>query len=217
MIDIKIIAIKDLLPIQAVRAVAGLNPRTLDIRGQQFLQATEVEINGIISPEFMIISDSQIFAQVPTGQKNSIINTVAVLAQQPSPTRSSVFYFEVGSSLSSLRGIERLVQMFVKICLQTPGTDKFRPTIGGGLLALAGQNVSNDAQNTVSASAVTAINRTRDQIVALQNKAPRIPPDERLLTADVVGVGFDPNTTTLALKVAISAQSGQQAVANLSF
>jgi hypothetical protein len=217
MTDVKIIAIKDLLTITGVQVVPGLTPKTLSIRGLQFLQASEVDINGIAAPEFMILSDSQILAQVPNGQQNSIISSIAVLAEIPSPTRSSVFLFEAGRTFKGLKGIERLVQMFVKLALQTPGSDKFRPTLGGGLLALAGQNVAQDGQSKLSSSAVSSIGRTRDQIVALQNKVPRIPPDERLLSADVLGVGFDANTTTLALRVAISAQSGQQAVANLTF
>lgn len=217
MTDVKIIAIKDILQITQVSVAAGLTPRSLVIEGLQFLQATSVEINSIESPEFMILSDTKLMAQVPNGQQNSLISSVAVFAEKPSPTRSSVFILEVGRSISSLSGIERLVQMFTKLALQTPGRDKFRPTIGGGLLALAGQNIDSQAQLSLSASAVSAIGRTRDQVVALQNRVPRIPPDERLLTADVLGVGFDMNTTTLALRVKITAQSGQQAVANLTF
>lgn len=217
MTDIKIIAIKDILKITGASMVPGLTPKTVDIQGVDFLQATEVVINDIPAPEFMILSDNRIFAQVPAGQTNSIINSIVVLAEKPSANRSSLFYFEVGSSIKGLSGIERLVQMFVKIALQTPGRDKFRPTIGGGLLALAGQNITTDAQTSLSSSAVSAITRTRDQVIALQNRAPRIPPDERLLTAAVQGVGFDTNTTTLALRVSITAQSGQQAVTNLTF
>lgn len=217
MTDVKVLAIKDLLQVTGASNVLGISPRTLDIQGVQFLQATSVEINGLLSPEFMILSDSRLFAQVPNGQQSSPITSIAVYADVPSPTRSSVFLFEVGPSISGLTGLERLVQMFIKIALQTPGKDKFRPTIGGGLLALAGQNIGSDGQTSLSASAVSAIGRTRDQIVALQNQVPRIPPDERLLSASVLGVGFDATTTTLALQVGITAQSGQQAVTNLSF
>lgn len=217
MIDIKVIAIKDLLTITGVQHVPNLSPRTLDIRGLQFLQASGVEVNNIEVQEFMILSDTRLLAQIPNGQQNSIINSVAVFADTPSPTRSSLFLLEVGKSIKGLSGIERLVQMFIKHALQTPGRDKFRPTLGGGLLALAGQNITASAQTSLSASAVSAIGRTRDQIVALQNRVPRIPPDERLLNAAVLGVSFDVNTTTLALRVSITAQSGQQAVANLTF
>jgi hypothetical protein len=217
MTDIKVIAIKDLLKITSAQVALGLSPKSLDIQGLDFLQATSVEINGIEAPEFMIISDFRLLAQVPSGQKNSVINSIAVFAEKPAPNRSSVFLFEVGRSFKGLKGLERLVQMFTKIALQTPGKDKFRPTLGGGLLALAGQNITQDAQSTLSASAVSAIGRTKDQVVSLQNRVPRIPPDERLLTASVLGVGFDVNTTTLALRVSITAQSGRQAVTNLSF
>jgi hypothetical protein len=217
MTDVKILAIKDLLQITGAQTLANFSPKTLDIQGVQFLQATSVEINGLVSPEFMILNDNRLLAQVPSGQQNSVITSIAVYADTPSPTRSSVFLFEVGKSIASLTGLERLVQMFIKIALQTPGKDKFRPTIGGGLLALAGQNIGNDAQTALSSSAVSAISRTQNQIVSLQNQVPRIPPDERLLSATVLGVGFDTSTTTLALQVGITAQSGQQAVTNLSF
>ncbi len=216
MTDIKVIAIKDLLQITVVQVAINMNPRALDIQGIGFLQATSVEINGIAAPELIVLSDSRLLAQVPNGQQNSTISSVLVFAERPSPTRSSVFLLEVGS-IKGLSGIERLVQMFAKLILQTPGKDKFRPTLGGGLLALAGQNISSNPQASLTAQAVSAVSRTRDQIVSLQNQVPRTPPDERLLTATVLGVGYDPNTTTLALRVGITAQSGQQAVANLTF
>jgi len=123
----------------------------------------------------------------------------------------------VGRSIKGLSGIERLVQMFTKLALQTPGKDKFRPTLGGGLMALAGQNVVVNSQTSLSSLAVSAIARTRDQVISLQNQVPRIPPDERLLSADVLNVGYDTNSTTLAMRVGITAQSGQQAVTNLTF
>lgn len=217
MTDVKIIAIKDILSVTGVQVLPGMIPKTLDISGLQFTQATSVEINMLQAPEFIIISDTRLWAQIPNGQQSSVISTIAVYADKPSPTRNSVFLFEVGSSISGLTGLERLVQMFTKIALQTPGKDKFRPTIGGGLMALAGQNISSDAQSALSSSAVSAVNRARDQVVSLQNQVPRIPPDERLLSADVLSVGFDVNSSTLALVVSITAQSGQQAVANLSF
>jgi len=84
-------------------------------------------------------------------------------------------------------------------------------------MALAGQNVVVNSQTSLSSLAVSAIARTRDQVISLQNQVPRIPPDERLLSADVLNVGYDTNSTTLAMRVGITAQSGQQAVTNLTF
>lgn len=213
--DIKILAIKDVLPIASAQLIPGLVPATLDLRGQLYRQASEVLINGMPSPEFMVLSDTRLWAQVPDGQ--ALVRTVVVLAEQPSAERASVLHFEVGRTFKALTGLERLVQLFTKIAMQTPGKDKFRPDLGGGLMALAGQNVGKEAGTALSAAAVSAISRTRDQIVALQNKALRTPADERLLTADVLGVGYDANSTTLAIRVGITAQSGRTAVANLTF
>jgi hypothetical protein len=213
--DVKVIAIKDSLPIVSAQIVPNLIPRTVDIRGQRFSSASEVLINHITAPEFMVLSDSRILAQIPDGQ--TLVRTIVVLAEHPSTNNSVLFQFEVGRTFKKITGIERLIQMFTKIVLQTPGTDKFRPDIGGGLIAIAGQNVGTESGTSLSASAVSAISRARDQVIALQNKTLRTPPDERLLTADVLGVGFDANSTTLAIRVGITAQSGRTAVTNLTF
>lgn len=217
MTDLKVIAIKDLLPVTGANFIPGMVPASLNITGQLLSQASEVYINGVLSPEFMSISDSQLIAQVPTGMENSIITQLAVLAETPSTDRSSVLHFELGKTFKPLRGIERLIQFFCKVLLQTPGSDKFNPTIGGGLLALTGQSVENGAGQSLTAAVSGAIARTRDQIISIQSKIPRTPPDERLLSALTEAVGYDAATTTIAARVSISAVSGRQAVANLTF
>jgi len=215
--DLKLMSIKDLLPITGTSFVQGLVPRSISIKGLLFSQAQEVFINGSPSPEFMAVSDQEIIAQIPFGMENSTISQLAVLAESPSKDRSSLLHFEIGKTFKPLRGIERLVQLFCKILMQTPGSDRFAPSIGGGLLALAGQNIDKGEGKALSASISGAVSRTRDQIIGIQNKLPRTPPDERLLNASTEAVGFDASTTTAAARVSLTAVSGRQAVANLTF
>lgn len=216
MIDIKILSIRDLLPITAVEFAVGVAPLSLLITGDRLDQASEVLINDIDSPEFAVLSSGRILAQVPTGERNTALRKVAVIANIPSATRSSLLHFEVGSSLRSIKGLERLIQIFCKVLLQTPGTDRFRPNDGGGLLKLVGRNVSRGDSKNLQASVVGAVTRTRDQLLSRQGSDRRIPADERLLTATTDAVGFDATTTTLSARIAISAVSGQLAVANLT-
>lgn len=223
MLDVKVIAIKDLLPLagktEYARLPSGafLKPVSLVIKGKNFDRAQEVFINDLRAPEFFIVSPNVLVAQVPRGQEDSPIRKIAVFSERPFPGQRSKFFFEIGRSFKGLQGIEKMVQIFTKLVMQTPGTDKFAPDEGGGLLSFVGRNVEGGTDKALTAAVVSAVSRTKDLMISKQNKNQRIPPDERLLTANTDRVGFDPSTTTLAAVVSLTAVSGQTAVANLTF
>jgi hypothetical protein len=217
MFDLKFLSIRDLLPVVKVEFAQGLVPLSVIVTGDKMNEASQVLINDVECPEFIVASPTRLIAQVPNSERNSTLRKIAVLAESPSVNRSSLLKFELGPSLKTISGLERLVQLFVKLLLQTPGSDKFDTTQGGGLLAAVGKNISKNDNKSVQAMVVSAISRTRDQIVAMQAKNNRIPADERLLTAKTEAVGFDPNTTTVSASVSLTAVSGRQAVTNISF
>jgi hypothetical protein len=214
--DIKLLTIRDLLPISKVEFVRDFTPLSLAIIGEKMDQATTVYINDVEAPEFVVMSRNRIMAQVPSSEVLAIINKVVVVAEKPSADRSSLLHFEMLGTFRSLQGIERLVQHFCKLLLQSPGSDKFIPTEGGGLLKIVGRNVSKNDSKSLQASVVGAVSRTRDQILTRQATNSRIPSDERLLSATTEAVGYDAATTTLRARIALSAVSGRQAVANLT-
>jgi len=216
-IDVKVISIKDILQVTEVGFVPNFLPRTLDIRGLLFLQADEVQINDLPAPEFVISSDTRILAQVPDSQVASKINRVTVFATKASPDRRSFLRFEMGVTLSSQTGLQKLIQLFVKVLLQTPGSDRFHPDDGGGVLSLVGRTVSKSDSTSLQAALVGAVNRTRDQIISRQSLIRRLPSDETLLRADIQAAGFNPTTSTLAARISVGAVSGREAVANLTF
>lgn len=216
MIDLKILNIRDLLFISDVSFALGVSPLSLFISGDRMDEASVVYVNDIESPEFVVMSKNRILAQVPTSERSSILRKVAVVANTPSVNRSSLLHFEVGKTIKAITGIEKLVQAYCKQLIQTPGTDRFRPNEGGGLLKLVGGNVSQGDVKNLQASVIGAISRARDQLLARQNLDRRIPADERLLTVTAQAVGFDATTTTLTASIALSAVSGQQAIANLT-
>jgi len=140
---------------------------------------------------------------------------VTVLAELPTRERASVIHLSLGRTFRPLKGLERLVQLFIKLLLQTPGSDKFNPERGGGLLRLAGPEMLGSPALTTAVS--MSVSRTKEQIYSLQRRVPRTPPDERLLDASPQAVGYDRDTTSLLVEVRILALSGQQAVTNLTF
>lgn len=216
MIDLKILTIKDLLPISKVEYASKVSPLSVLVTGNNLNQTSEVMINDTLAPEFVVLSANQLLVQVPTSERNSVLRKIAAIANVASAKRRSLLHFEVGSSIGAIDGIERLVQAFSKLLMQSPGTDRFRPNEGGGLLRLVGRNVSKGDTKTLQASIVGCISRTRDQLVARQGADRRIPSDERLLSATIEAVGFDTLTTTLSARIALSAVSGRAAVANLT-
>jgi len=214
--DIKVIAIKDILTVNSVTRVPNFSPPTLSFTGLKFLQADEVTINDIPAPEFIIVSGTKLLAQIPDSQVSSTIRRVSVFATRPFPDRKSLLRFKI-ENIESLEGLERLVQHFVKVLIQTPGSDAFNSTEGGGILSLVGTTVGRKDTVGLQTTMITAVNRVRDQIVTKQSRIPQLSPDERLLRADTMAVGFDPNTSTLAARISIGAVSGRDAVANLTF
>ncbi len=214
--DIKILIIRDFLPISKIEFVNGLVPLSIVIIVEKLNLATKVFINDVETSEFVIVTSNRIIAQVPDTEVKSIINRVAVLAEKSAPNRNSLLQFETTGTFKSIQGIERLVQHFCKILLQSPGSDKFSLNEGGGLLKIIGRNVSKHDTKGLQASIVGAVARTRDQLISKQSSNSRIPSDERLLIATTEAVGFDAATTTISARISVEAISGKQATANLT-
>lgn len=216
MFDLKILTIRDNLLVSGVVFAQNISPLSIVVTGENFDQASKILINGVESPEHVIVSATRLIAQVPDSERANLLTKIVVLADTPSAKRSSILSFEAGE-IKGLQGLERLVQLFCKILIQTPGSDRFDPNKGGGLLSLIGLNVSKRDTKLLQASVVGAVGRTKEQILAAQAKNRRIPSSERLLSAAITAVGFDSSTATLTARVSISAASGSEAVANLTF
>ena len=92
MLDVKILLIKDILPVYKVEMAQGIQPQTLSVVGESLSQATQVLINDQPAPEFMVLSPSHLLAQIPTTLRQSPITKIAVLAGKPAIGRSSILY-----------------------------------------------------------------------------------------------------------------------------
>lgn len=218
-LDFQVAQPQEVVQLNRITRVAGTGrrgvPLALEVIGEDFRAVDEVLINSIESPDVIVVSPNKLIAQVPESVQNSTITSVSVLSRRLVMTSKSYIRFRVSDTPGRVRGIMRLVQLFLKILFTTPGTDIFAPKIGGGALKNIGMTFGADRSGDVVSNFVLAVTQTNRQIIAVQGRDQRIPRDERLLSARVVSSSFNRSEGALLVSVEITSQAGRAALANL--
>lgn len=132
MIDLRVIEVRDILPVTSIEPLQDFEPRTVRVRGSDLANVHEIYINEEPSPDIVILSATEALAQVPTVLANTAIRTVTAISQRLTRTPRSTITFAIGNTPGYITGRDRLVQTFLKLLLQTPGTDAFSPNLGEG-------------------------------------------------------------------------------------
>lgn len=190
-------------------------PRVVDLIGEDFRAVDEVLINRISSPDVVIVNKTRLVAQVPDALLNSRILSVSVLSRRLTVSPKSVLRFRISKTPGKVSGILRLMQKFLKILLQSPGTDIFNRGIGGGALVNVGTTFGAHEGGDIVNDLVIAVDTTSRQIISLQSRNPSIPSDERLLSAKILTAGFNKEESAVDVAVLITSQSGRSGTANL--
>lgn len=212
-VDIQIAVPQEAIRVSRVVTVPGLAVRTLRISGSDFRSVDEVLMNEVPSPTFLVLDKTTLVAQVPDALKNSAVTSVSVLSRNLLITPKSFIKFRLGAVPGKTSGILRLMQLFLRLLLQTPGSDIFAPKLGGGALAHLGQSISTEEGSDVISSFIISVDNTKSQIVQIQGRNQLIPPDERLLSANVISAGYNKNETAIITSIQLDSQAGSSAVA----
>ena len=213
--DIQAFFFSDVLGVTGVEEVPDLSPRSLNIFGRDFHSAVRVLLDDQDSPSWIVVSHQQILAQVPVTLADATITSVQVLSSDFTATERSKLIFELGTDTRKISGLRSMMQIFLKILFTTPGTDAFAQSIGGGALQGLGKNFeASNTQNLVSDFTI-AVRRAEMQMISLQSRQVRLPDDEKLAAAHVLGVMMDVASTTLLARVELIAQSGKLAITTL--
>lgn len=210
--SVQLIRLLDVLPVTAVQNAVGIHPRTLLLSGRDFRNVEKVLINGSEAPSFVVVSETRLLAEVPELYRNESITGVSVLCSSLTFSGRSLVSLTAGTRIRKVRGILRLLQTFIRILLRTPGSNVFSPRSGGGLLSRIGDNISGYS----AADAVVSVDSTRTYIVGVQTSNPNIPPNERLLSAEVINVELNRQEGSLNVTVSLTNHAGQTAAATLS-
>jgi hypothetical protein len=213
---LEIVRFRDIVPVYKVtRFVPGLNDLTLELKGEDFSSVEKVIVNDSPSPEFMIVSKDTIWATLPNLNHGEIKSIQVLSSSFTLSTEASSLTFELGDKTRSVSGVLRLLQLFTKWILQTPGTDIFNPERGGGLQEIVGTSLATKDMQPVLAAIMQAVSTTVTQIKRAQTRFSGLSVDERLLSAEVSNFSVDSSLMEATAKIQISALSGRNAISTI--
>lgn len=213
-VDLQVVHPQNVIPLSSIVELAAYTPRALDIGGDDFSAVDDVEINDQPSPQWTVINRHRLIAQVPLEDTGAIYN-VNVISNRLTFTRESLLRFKLGNSPGKVTGMMRLIQMFVKVLLTTPGTDIWNPRMGGGLLSKIGNRGGAQGKGLVG-DATIAVDNTSIQLMAMQAQEKNIPPTERLLSASVTQAKYNQYDLSLDITIELLNQALRKGFANIN-
>lgn len=213
---LEVVKFRDLLKVsEAVRYVPGQDERTLEIRGEDFRTASTVLVNGVVAPSFRVVNKSTMWITL-SEEMGSGLRTVEVNSYGFTKTNTaSKVVFEIGDQTRRVSGIMKLLQLYTKWLLQTPGSDIFNPARGGGLLDLTKSVVNLDKMNHIMSAVTRAVDKTTKQIKTSQTSVRGLPLDERLLDSHVQDVKRSYEELGVQVKVMLVSVAGEEAITSL--
>jgi hypothetical protein len=210
--SIQVIRLLDELKVNSIRNAVGVVPRSIVVKGEDFRNVEQVIIDGFVAPEFVTYSTTELVAEVPSPLQQSVITKVSVLSSTLTLTERSLVEFTFGTRPKAVRGTLRLMQNFLRILLRSPGSNKFHPRSGGGLLRV----INGLATKQTAADIAVAVQTAKQYMVNVQTAERNIPPSERLLSAEIQALNVDPQSTSAFVTIVLTSHSGARSAATLA-
>lgn len=208
--DFRIVHAKSILKVHSIAPIRGFLPTSIVVLGDLLDRTEEVLYNGLQANEFIVSSPSRLIIRVPESQVGVELKDLQVLSSVSVTKLPAVVSLELSKPPKSISGIDRLVQAWLMIFYSTPGSDIFDLGSGGGALSMVGRTTTRNGKG-VAADLAQAVEKTKNELLRLQAKNPRIPPAERLLSGDLQSVQFDAANTVLSARVSIKNVLSEQA------
>lgn len=210
-IDLQVIYPQESLALTTIEEIYGCVPRLLLLRGPDFSSVNEVIINDVVSPLWWAQDMNTLLVRLPESETKKDIGSINVLSSRVTYNSSSLLRFRIGTTPRKVGGVLKLVQTYVKLLLTTPGSDSWEPEAGGGLL----DNLTRYDGRGAVGDLILANDRVVKYIIQKQSRDMSVPPDERLLSAKVIGTNFDRTAGTITSSIKITNQLGNNGQANL--
>lgn len=143
------------------------------------------------------------------------ISYVALIAQEAEFSNETMLRLGFGVIPTEIEGADRLVQLFVKVLFQTPGSDIYNKTVGGALLRIKKRGSISGDLNAVSAEIAAAIDKTDKDIRSMQSGLV-LPAEERLVKAEILHIRPDYKTNDINVLVHLRTLAGTEAYFNVA-
>jgi hypothetical protein len=212
MSGIQLIRLLDDVRVTSIRNAIGVSPRSIIIQGEDFRSVEQVIVDGFVSPFFVAHTPTEMIAEVPEPLRESTINSVSVLSSSLTMTDRSLVEFTLGTRIKKVTGSLKLMQTFLRILLRTPGSNKFSPRSGGGMLSLISGNIGKQT----AADIAVAIQTARQYLINVQTSDRSIPPSERLLSAEIQSINADPHSASAYVTIVLTSHAGSRGAATLT-
>jgi len=214
--SLEVVKFRDALRVsEAVRYVPDQEKRTLEILGDDFRTASYVEVNGAVAPSFRVVNKSTLWIVLPEGIGDELRTVEVVSYGFTKTSRASKVVFELGSQTRKVSGLMKLLQLYTKWLLQSPGSDIFNPGRGGGLQDIMRRVVNIEKMNHIMSAVTRAVDRTTKQIKTSQSGVSGLPLDERLLDANIQGVKRSYEGLGVHASVMVVSVAGEEAVTSI--
>lgn len=156
-----------------------------------------------------------LLAYIPEDLDTDEIDYAALISLETVSSDETILRFGIGPVPSEISGTDRLVQLFAKILLQTPGTDLYNKSIGGGLIDIRRRGAVSGDINVAAAEIANAIKKTERDVKFLQSGL-KLPSDELLVAANVLSVVPERSTGDINALVNLQPLSGGRAFFNVA-
>lgn len=191
--DIQVISVVDDLQVLSVTDIEAAEPRTLRVVGRGgFNNAQRVIINNLGIDNFLVVTDTVLLVEPGPSFDNVPVENmeVVVVSSQLTATRRARLFFGPTKRLKRVTGVQKLIQVVVKMLLTNSNTNKFRPSEGGNLLKLLAFPLTRASRNRIVAGLSQAVSSVEDQLVSTQATARGLATDEKLLSLTLGDVLF---------------------------
>jgi len=216
MYDLQVVLPVEVIELSSVTLLGGVTPSTIRVVGKDFRTVARVTINDIESPALNIKSRTVLEAQVPDIIDPLSITAVQVMSNQLTLSPLNILQFRLLDVPTAVNGFFRLIQLFVKILLTTPGRDIFSPNLGGGALRGLGRSYARSEASSLVSDLHIAVKQTVRQMLSIQARSPRTPLQERLQNASVVNSTYNREQQALYASIELVNQTNMSAALNLT-
>lgn len=213
--DLRVVYIQDVLPVSLLDVTADDPPQVV-LRGSDFNSAVEVFINRQSSPSFSVRSKTEIRAQIPDSQVDEAVQEVSVLSSKFTATDRSLIAMRLGDHPQHVSGLLRLIQAYIKVLMRNPGSDIFEPEIGAGLGNMIAKYL-HGTQDVAPSDIALTVSRAERQVMRMQARDSGLSDDERLASAQLLGIHSSVATGSLVPRILLISQAGVSAVSQLEY
>jgi len=182
--------------------------RIFRVRGEDFSDVASVIVNGL-SQAFTVLSSIELLCKIPS--KDSTLNSLDVITNSKSITRTSLFSYQLGDVYRRVGGTQKLVMQFLKCLLTTAGSDHYDAKApAGNLQTWRTRVVSGDNPQSMAALVTSDIITCGVRFSALQIGL-NIPTEEKLAYVNVLNVSPDErNPGNMNVGIRLVTQAGTQ-------